>query len=178
MKVLKLIDELNLLVGRIVSFVVWIGAAVLVWEVVSRYGFNQPTVWAHGYTQRIFASYFILIGAYTLLRQGHVRVDILMIGRGPRALGFFDALNYIFLLIWITALTYGAWDFFQEALLWQERDDSALAHPLWPVKLVFVIGAGLLALQAIAGLVRSLVAIAVPSTHHSVCDADAGSVVQ
>ncbi|MCV2882989.1 TRAP transporter small permease subunit [Actibacterium sp. XHP0104] len=163
MNILLWIDRLNLLAGRAVSYVVWIGAAILVWEVVSRYAFGNPTVWAHGYTQRIFASYFILIGAYTLLRGGHVRVDLLLTNRGPRALAFFDAVNYAFLLIWTSALTYEGWNFFQEALLWSERDDSALAHPLWPVKLVLVVAAGLIALQAFAGFIRSVVAISFPS---------------
>lgn len=176
MKILLLIDKLNLLVGRTVSFVVWFGAGVLVWEVVSRYGFDSPTVWAHGYTQRIFASYFILIGAYTLLRGGHVRVDILMIGRGPRTLGVFNSLNYIFLLIWTSALTYSGWEFYQEALLWQEKDDSALAHPLWPVKLILVIATGLIMLQAIAGLIRSLITVAVPSAYQNTSEVGAGSV--
>ena len=117
-----------------------------------------------------------MIGAYTLLRGGHVRVDILMIGRGPRTLGVFDSLNYIFLLIWTSALTYSGWEFYQEALLWQEKDDSALAHPLWPVKLILVIATGLIMLQAIAGLIRSLIAVAVPSTYRSTCEVDAGSV--
>lgn len=155
MKALVWIDRLNLLIGKVVSVAVWVGAAVLVWEVVSRYVFDHPTIWAHGYTQRIFACYFILIGAYTLLKDGHVRVDIFLVNRGPRGRALLDALNYTFLLIWCGAMTYEGWNFFQEALLWNEKDDSALAHPLWPVKLCLVIASGLVSLQAFAGLVRS-----------------------
>lgn len=163
MKYLVWIDRLNLLVGRLVSYAVWVGAAVLVFEVVSRYAFDSPTIWAHGYTQRIFACYFILIGAYTLLKDGHVRVDIFLVNRGPRSRALLDALNYGFLLIWCSALTYEGWNFFQEALLWNEKDDSALAHPLWPVKLCLVVAAGLITLQALAGLLRSLAAAVKPS---------------
>ena len=156
MKILNLVDQTNQLIGRMVSYAIWIGAAVLAWEVVSRYAFGQPTVWAHGYTQRIFASYFILIGAYTLLRDGHVRVDILLHGRSPRVRALFDLLNYGFLFIWCAALTYEGWHFFQEALLWNEKDDSALGHPLWPIKMCLFIAAALITVQAIAGMIRCL----------------------
>ncbi|MBY5987305.1 TRAP transporter small permease subunit [Roseovarius atlanticus] len=163
MRYLIWIDRINLLLGRTVSFAVWIGAALLVFEVISRYAFGQPTIWAHGYTQRIFACYFILVGAYTLLKSGHVRVDVFLVNRGPRGRALLDALNYAFLLIWCLALTYEGWNFFQEALLWNEKDDSALAHPLWPVKLCLVVAAGLISLQALAGLIRSLAATANPA---------------
>ncbi|WP_037374368.1 TRAP transporter small permease subunit [Sediminimonas qiaohouensis] len=163
MRILNWIDWLNLWVGRLVSHLIWVGAAVLVFEVVSRYVFASPTVWAHGYTQRIYAVYFILIGAYALLRNAHVRVDILMIGRSARVRSVFDILSYSMLLIWCAALSYEGWNFFQEAMLWNEKDDSALAHPLWPVKLVLVIAAVLFALQAFAGLVRSIHGAFVPS---------------
>lgn len=164
MAILRLIDRLNEGIGRIVSFLVWIGAAVLVWEVVARYVFGAPTVWAHGYTQRIFGSYFILLGAFTLLRGGHVRIDILLATQGTRKRAALDMLNYVMLLIWGLALTWEAWNFLQEALLWNEIDDSALGHPLWPIKLCLVIGAALISLQAVVELVRSLVALISPKT--------------
>ena len=49
------IDRLNGFLGRLVSYAIWIGMAVVVCEVVMRYVFNAPTVWAQGYAQRIFA---------------------------------------------------------------------------------------------------------------------------
>tara|TARA_R110002095_G_scaffold68252_3_gene58087 strand:+ start:1734 stop:2264 length:531 start_codon:yes stop_codon:yes gene_type:complete len=162
MKLLDWIDQTNLLIGRLVSFLLWIGAAVLVWEVISRYALNAPTVWAHGYTQRIFGAYFILIGAFTLVKGGHVRVDLFLGEEGSRRRAFLDVVNYAFLLIWGFALTSEGWRFFQEALLWNQLDDSALAHPLWPVKLCLVIGAGLISIQALAEIIRSLAALVAP----------------
>ncbi|WP_163851674.1 TRAP transporter small permease subunit [Pseudooceanicola aestuarii] len=163
MIILNWIDRVNLWVGRLVSYGIWIGAAVLVWEVVSRYVFGQPTIWAHGYTQRIFAAYFILIGAYTLLREGHVRVDILIANRTPRVRAMFDVLCFGMLLIWCLALAWEGWNFFQEALLWNEKDDSALAHPLWPVKLCMVVAAVLFSLQAASAFIRALVTALSPA---------------
>ena len=157
------IDRINEGIGRAVSFLVWIGAAVLVWEVVSRYAFGAPTVWAHGYTQRIFGSYFILLGAFTLVRGDHVRIDLFLAAPGTRKRAALDLLNYALLLIWGLALTYEGWNFFQEALLWDEVDDSALGHPLWPIKLCLVVGAALISVQAIAETLRAVIGLVAPS---------------
>ncbi|MFU8899171.1 MAG: TRAP transporter small permease subunit, partial [Roseinatronobacter sp.] len=78
MILLKGIDKLNAAIGKAISLLILVGIVVLCYEVVARYIFGQPTLWAHGYTQRIFGSYFVLVGAYTLLRKDHVRVDILL----------------------------------------------------------------------------------------------------
>ena len=60
MIVLRAVDQLNIAVGKAVSFLIWIGIVGALTEVVARYVFGQPTLWAHGYTQRIFGSYFVL----------------------------------------------------------------------------------------------------------------------
>lgn len=167
MAVLLWVDWINDRIGRTVSYLIWFGAAVLVFEVVARYGFGAPTVWAHGYTQRIFGAYFILIGAFTLLRGGHVRIDIFLPSKGSRRRAALDLLNYTMLLIWGLALTYEGWAFFQDALLWGEVDDSALGHSLWPIKLALVIGAALITTQAAAEMVRAVIGLVHPSTHQT-----------
>ena len=163
MTALLWVDWINNRIGRVASFIIWIGAGVLVWEVVSRYVFGAPTIWAHGYTQRLFGSYFILVGAFALLRGAHVRIDIFLPPKGTRRRAAQDLLNYLMLLIWGGALTYEGWGFFQDALLWQEVDDSALGHPLWPIKLCLVIGAGLISAQAVVEIIRSVISLINPS---------------
>lgn len=63
-KIFQAFDSFSEKFGKVVSFIVWIGAIILFIEVFLRYFFNAPTVWAHGYTQRFFGSYFVLIGAF------------------------------------------------------------------------------------------------------------------
>jgi TRAP-type mannitol/chloroaromatic compound transport system permease small subunit len=113
MIILRMIDRLNIAIGRAVSFLIWVGIVVLCYEVVARYVFGQPTLWAHGYTQRIFGSYFVLVGAYTLIRKNHVRVDLLLNTGPPRWQAFLDLLNFSFLVLWGSVLTYEAFWFFE-----------------------------------------------------------------
>ncbi len=157
MNPLRIIETFNLIVGKLFSFFVFIGMAIVVYEVIARYVFNAPSVWAPGYTQRVFAAYFILIGAYTLIKGGHVRVDVLLNTRSPRWNAFADMLNYVALAIWTTALTYEAWFYFLDAWEFNELDASALRHPMWPVNLALFIGTALILIQGLAGLMSSAI---------------------
>lgn len=151
-KIFQAFDSFSEKFGKVVSFIVWIGAIILFIEVFLRYFFNAPTVWAHGYTQRFFGSYFVLIGAFTLVNKGHVRVDVI-INRFPfRARKLMDMLNMGMLLVWCFVLTYEGWAFFINSWKVREVDQSALAHPVYPVKFILVIGVVMMGLQGLSHL--------------------------
>lgn len=169
MRALTVIDGLSTMLGKAASFLVLAGAAVLVFEVLARYLFSAPTIWAHGYTQRIFGAYFILIGALTFIQGGHVRVDLLIGEPGTRRRAVLDLLNCAFLLIWMTALVWQGWLFFEDSLTWGERDDSALGHVMWPIKFCIFAGASLMLLQCLAEAIRVL---------HQLINPSASSIVQ
>ncbi len=157
MFLLSWVDRINATIGKIISFLIWIGMAIIVYEVIARYVFNYPSVWAPGYTQRVFAAYFVLIGAFTLIQGGHVRVDLLLNTRSPRWNAFADLLNCSVLLIWGLALSYEAWPYFYDAWEWGDTDDSALGHPMWPVMFALLMGVVMITVQAVVEILRSLI---------------------
>ena len=140
--------------GRWVSWVVYVGIIMLSSEVVLRYFFNSPTVWAHGYTQRLYGSYFALIGAYTFIHKGHVRVDLLYEHSSPKMQALQDILNCAFLLLWSGIMIPASWLFFLKSYNMGEVDEMVLAHPIWWVKFLIVVGMALIFLQGIAELVK------------------------
>lgn len=74
---IKAIDGLNEVVGRIVSVVAVLFAAIIIYDVILRYVFNEPTRWAFDVSKQLFGFYFVLLGGYALRHKAHVRVDIL-----------------------------------------------------------------------------------------------------
>jgi TRAP-type mannitol/chloroaromatic compound transport system permease small subunit len=163
MILLRAVDKLNIAIGKTVSLLIIAGIVVLFYEVVARYIFGQPTIWAHGYTQRIFGSYFVLVGAYTLIRKEHVRVDILLNAASPRGRAFLDLLNMAFLIIWGAVLSWEAFWFFEDSWRFNEVDESALRHPLWPVKLTMFLGVAMITLQGVVEAVRALILMINPT---------------
>jgi len=157
--ILRSIDQLSEWSGKGFSYLVWIGALMLSWEVVSRYLFDSPTIWAHGYSQRLFGSYFIMVGAFTLLRGGHVRIDLITSQFSYRVRKAFDLLNYAFLMMWGYVLITEGWRFFMSSWELKEADEMALAHPVYPVKFLLVVGAVLITLQAVSFFIQSLISM-------------------
>jgi len=155
-KFFKTVNGISEWSGKIVSYLVYVGIIILAIEVFARYFFNAPTVWAHGYSQRIFGSYFILIGAYTLLKGGHVRVDILYNRFGLKGQAFLDMINYAVLLIWSSVLILEGWTFFAQSYKVREVDEMVLAHPVYPFKFLLLIGSILIALHGVALFIISL----------------------
>ena len=155
-KILRIIDSISEWSGKSCSFLVYAGILMLVFEVVARYFFDSPTVWAHGYSQRLFGSYFVLVGAYTLLQDGHVRIDIIYQRFSLRKRAFFDLLNYLMLLIWSFVLIKEGSSFFASSWAIREADEMVLAHPIYPVKFLLVIGVILITLQGLNRLIVSI----------------------
>lgn len=162
MTLLNWIERINAAIGKAVSFLIWAGIVVLCFEVVARYVFNSPTIWAHGYTQRIFGAYFVMIGAYTLIRGSHVRVDLMTKTRWPRFNAFLDLMNCLFLIVWGSVLIWEGWWFFDDAWRFGELDDSVLRHSMWPIKLSLFLGATMITLQGLVEAVRAVILIINP----------------
>ena len=162
MRLLHWIDQASTLVGKTASYAIWIGMVFVCYEVVMRYVFSSPTVWVQGYMQRLFGAYFILVGAYTLVQRGHVRVDLILVNASPRRTALLDMLNYAALLIWMVALSFEAWLFLVDSWRFNERDETALGYSLWPIKLALLIGVVLMGLQGLAELVRAFVRLINP----------------
>ncbi len=158
-KILRTIDGVSKWSGETVSYVIYVGILMLVYEVISRYFFQAPTVWAHGYTQRIFGSYFILVGAYTLLLNGHVRVDILYREFPIRIRALFDILNYSLMILWTSVLVKEGITFFLNSWGIRETDEMALAHPIYPIKFILVLGVSLILLQGLSKIAVSCITL-------------------
>jgi len=156
---LDVIDAINEKAGRGIGFLIYPGIAICVLEVVLRYGFGNPTVWAHGYLQRIFAVYFILIGAYTLLYKGHVRMDLIYGRLSLRGRLFLDLVGTVLLLAWCIILVWKGSLFFWSSFTIREVDEATLGHPVYPVKFFIPVGAFLIILQWLGNLSRTIAAV-------------------
>ena len=157
--ILRFIDNLNDWIGRILSYGSFLMFILVLSEVVRRYFFNAPTVWANELTQLIFGTYVILSGGYILRWGGHVNVDIFYSTLSDRWKAALDIVTFIvFFLFCGMLLVYGgqlAW----ESLSTFEHSQSAWNPPLYPFKLCIPIASILLLLQGTAKLIRDIVTL-------------------
>ncbi len=155
-KLLRIIDAISEWSGRIFSYLLWPGVAVLVYEVVARYVFNAPTIWAHGTTQRIFAVYYFICGAYISLHGSHIRMDILYDRFGLRKKAILDIIGFIFFFAFCGALLWYGSRYAWSSLVRLEPCNTPFRAPLYPIKLMIPIGALLIFLQELSHLFRNI----------------------
>jgi TRAP-type mannitol/chloroaromatic compound transport system permease small subunit len=151
----RAIDALNERVGRLVLWAVGAVTLVSAGNAVARYALGlSSNAWLE-IQWYLFAGIFLLGAGYTLKHNGHVRIDIFYSRSSPRTQAWIDlAGGLLFLLPLALLMLWLSWPGFAES--WRSGETSPDAGGLvrWPVRLLIPLGFGLLALQAIAEIVK------------------------
>jgi TRAP-type mannitol/chloroaromatic compound transport system permease small subunit len=149
------VDRASTWIGQAFAWLVLALTCLISWEVYSRYIMNNPHDWTLDGQIMLYGTIFMLAGAYTLSKNGHVRGDVLYSFFEPRTQAWVDLLLYIlFFLPGIVALTWAGWTFAQESLAIRESTFSATPLPLYPFKFMIPLAGLMLLLQGLVEIVR------------------------
>jgi TRAP-type mannitol/chloroaromatic compound transport system permease small subunit len=156
--VVRVIDTFSEWSGRLLCWLIVPLVAGIAYEVIVRYLFNAPTIWAYDLSYMLYGSHFMLGAGYTLLRGGHIRTDVFYAKWSPRTRGLVDALLY--LLLFFPGMIFFLWMGSQEALhSWQigERSDASPWRPIvYPLKTALPLAILLLLVQGVSEFIKSL----------------------
>lgn len=154
------IDRANYWVGRIVGWLTLPMLFAMIYEVVARYAFTAPTVWAYDVSRMLYGAMFVLGAAYGLSRGIHIRSDFIYRTWSVKTQGRVDALMYlVFFFPTMLILLAVSFDWAWTTIVRGERGmDTAWAPLLGPVRASLPIGVALLVLQGISELLKSLYA--------------------
>jgi len=155
------IDQLSKTVGHAFAWCIVILTLGTCYEVVVRYVFDDPTSWAFDMSYIMYGAVFYMAGAYTLSRGGHVRADMFYRLLSPKRQAAIELTLYVlFFFPGILALVVagGAYGF-ESMRLREVSVNSPAGVPIWPLKMMIQFGAGLIALQGFAEVLRCLVCL-------------------
>lgn len=154
---LLLVDRLSTWLGQLFAWLIVGLTLMITWEVFSRYALNNPHDWALDAQLMMYGGLFMMAGAYTLAKNGHVRGDVLYSFFEPRTQAGWDLLLYfVFFMPGVVAMTWAGWNFANESLAIRESTFSATPIPVYPFKFVIPLAGGMLLLQGIVEIVRCL----------------------
>jgi TRAP-type mannitol/chloroaromatic compound transport system permease small subunit len=155
------IERVSEWTGRIVAWLVIPMTIAVTWEVVARRFFRAPTIWAFDLTYMMYGTHFMLGTAFTLMRVGHVRTDMLYQNWSVRRQSWIDAIGYLFFFFpAMILLFYFGWQEFYHAYSIGETSDASPWRPIvWPFKGVIPLTAILLLIQGVAELLKSIYGI-------------------
>ncbi len=157
-----LIDRISLFMGEFVAYWSVIAVFVYYYEVMVRYVFNSPTNWAHEAMFLMFGMQYLVAGAYAMLTESHVRVDIFYANFSPRAKAIVDLMTSVFFFIFAVTLLWTGWIFAADSIHQNEVSFTEWGIQYWPVKITIVIGGGLLILQGISQLMKDVATVLNP----------------
>ncbi len=156
-RLLLMVDRMSTWLGQFFAWLIILLTLMITWEVFSRYALNTPHDWALDAQVMMYGTLFMMAGAYTLAKNGHVRGDVLYGFFQPRTQAGWDLVLYLlFFLPGVVALTWAGWTFANESLAIRESTFSATPLPLYPFKFAIPIAGGMLLLQGIVEIVRCI----------------------
>ena len=160
-KLLLTIDKISTQVGQAFSWLILILTLMITWEVFSRYALDSPHPWAFDVMSMMYGTLFMMAGAYTLSKNGHVRGDVLYGFFTPRLQAGLDlALYIIFFIPGIVALAWAGYNFAGESWAINEHSNvTADGPPVYPFKTILPIAGFLLLLQGLVEIVRCVVCL-------------------
>lgn len=160
-KILLLVDKISTWVGHACSFLIVALTLLISWEVFSRYALEAPHAWVFDAMIMLYGTLFMMAGAYTLAKNGHVRGDVLYSFFTPRAQAGIDLILYLFFFIpGVIALTYAGYFFAAESWAIKEHSNvTADGPPIYPFKTVIPIAGAFLLAQGGVEIIRCIIAI-------------------
>jgi len=155
------IDRLSAWAGKAFAWTVVLLTLIICYDVAMRYLLSRPTQWGFDAAYILFGTLFMMAGAYTLSRNGHVRADMVYRTLAPRTQAAIDlALYFLFFIPGIAALVYAGVEFTEVS--WAMRETSSVTSagtPIYPFKLVIPLAGALLLLQGFAEIARCVVCL-------------------
>ncbi|MGZ5067280.1 MAG: TRAP transporter small permease subunit [Usitatibacter sp.] len=157
----RLVDAVNERIGRSVYWLVLVAVLVSAGNAIIRKVFNMSSnAWLE-LQWYLFSAIFLLCAGYTLLHNGHVRIDVIAGKLSPKAQAWIDILGTVFFLLPMALmLTWMSWPYFVHSFQNKEISGSAGGLIFWPARLLLPVGFGLLALQGLSELVKRIAFVA------------------
>jgi TRAP-type mannitol/chloroaromatic compound transport system permease small subunit len=150
------VDATNKAVGNFSMYLVFAMMGVLLYESISRTIFNAPHIWVVEVAQFLMAAYYLLGGGYSVILDGHVRMDLLYGRWSARRQALSDVITAFLLIFYLVFLLTGGISASKYALKYGQVNYTPWGPPLAPIKIIMTIGILLMLLQIIATFFKDL----------------------
>lgn len=178
-RLITIIDKISAWVGKAFAWCILILAFGVGYEVFVRYVLGDPTAWAFDISYMMYGTLFMMAGAYTLSRDGHVRGDVVYRLWKPRTQARVElVLYFIFFFPGVFALILAGWKYAYRSVGYLEVSvNSPAGVPIFQLKAVIVAAGVLLLIQGIAQVMRCIICMRTNEWLRAVDDVEETEVV-
>ena len=150
------IDNVSRVVGKGISFIMFPIVAIVCYEVVMRYVFHRPTIWASECMVYGCAFLYVWGAAWTMLDNRHVKIDMVYEKLSPRGQRILDIITFSFFALYMGMMLWVGMKYALGSIKLLETSGTPWDPPVYPVKSAFVIGVAMLILQGSAKFIRDI----------------------
>ena len=150
----KFIDNITSITGKITMYTVFLMMGILVLSFVTRNIINLPLIWIIEMAQFIMTGYYLMGGAYSMLDDQHVRMDLVYGNFSEKNKARMDLFTSIFLLFYLIVLLIGSYNSLVYTLETNKKLFTAWAPYVWPISTIMFLGILLMLLQTISTLFK------------------------
>lgn len=147
---------MSILIGKGVSCVMLIVVFMIGYEVVARYVFRSPTLWANEAMGMSCGLVYFMAGAWAIQTDKHMKLELFYNKFSARGKAALDVATFGFFVLYMVMLLWSASIFSWESILLFETSSSSWNPPVYPIKSALVIGTALILLQGIAKFIRDI----------------------
>ena len=160
-KILLRIDRVSTFVGQSFSWLFLALSLLMTYEIFSRRFFDAPHAWVFDAQLQLYGTGFMMAGAYTLAKSGHVRGDVLYGFFSPRVQASLDLILYvIFFIPGVVALTFAGTFYAIDA--WKIKEMSSVmvdGPPIYTFKTIIPLAGALMIMQGAAEIARCVICL-------------------
>ena len=154
----RFVDRLNYVVGRFAMYLIFPMGAILLYSTVMRVIFGYPINWVMEMSQFMLSAYYLLGGAYSMQLDAHVRMDLFYGMMKPKTRAVTDSFTIVFVIFYLVVLFWGGVSSTGYSITYSQKNYTAWAPLLWPIKTIMTIGIFLMLLQTIARFLKDIAA--------------------
>ena len=136
---IRVVDSINARMGY-VSYALPLMTLIMTYEVIARFVFNAPTIWAWDINEQLLAFIAVTTGGYVLFHKGHTRMDMFSSRWSVRRHAYVHTFTYLLGITFLCALLVKSFDLAVESIAGREYSLGLLGAPLYPLRVVIVLG--------------------------------------
>ncbi len=152
---MRLISTLETAMGWIAAVLLTATGAMLTYEVVARYFFNAPTIWAAELSQLCLIWACPVAMGWALSHRRHIRVTAVTAQLGPRGRQVTEILSLLVILGFSLVVLFYGWEIFYDSFERGRTTGTMLDLPAWIPEAAIPAGFAMLALSCISCLLRA-----------------------
>lgn len=157
MQLLRIFDKLTRALGIFSAWLFFAIGLIVTYEVVMRYVFNAPTIWVEEISRMLLLWGIFSASAFVLYNNDLIRINMLLAALPDRFRRVMDMVSYIFIFGFAVFIAWWGGVIARDVWTTNETTGSMLDIPLWWSEIVIPIGFGLLAVQCVVEIIRSII---------------------